>query len=81
MEGAGSVLLPDGDDTDPGNESGALDEAFAAARLLPPGDPGRAEQLRPLRLRWFSPREAASLMCFPDWFSFPEELSARQRIS
>ncbi|XP_043192205.1 tRNA (cytosine(38)-C(5))-methyltransferase-like isoform X2 [Amphibalanus amphitrite] len=82
VEGAGSVLLPDNNSEGgggDGGESGALDAAFAVARLLPPGDPARADRLRPLQLRWFSPQEAARLMCYPEWFSFPAELTDRQR--
>ena len=34
--------------------------------------------LLPLKLRYFTPREAANLMCFPLSFSFPPELTLRQ---
>ena len=34
--------------------------------------------LLPLKLRYFTPREVANLMCFPPSFSFPPELSLRQ---
>lgn len=30
-------------------------------------------------LRYFSPREVANLMCFPDSFSFPDNMTRKQR--
>ncbi len=36
------------------------------------------EKLRSLKLRYFTPREVASLMCFPANFSFPRHLTIRQ---
>ncbi|XP_037070187.1 LOW QUALITY PROTEIN: tRNA (cytosine(38)-C(5))-methyltransferase-like [Pollicipes pollicipes] len=74
VEGAGSVLLPGGADAE-----AALGAAFSSARLLPAGDARRADCLRPLQLRRFSPREVARLMCFPAEFAFPAELGTRQR--
>ena len=37
-----------------------------------------AEALLPLRLRYFSPREVANLMCFPRGFSIPADVTLRQ---
>ncbi|KAH8027644.1 hypothetical protein HPB51_007194 [Rhipicephalus microplus] len=37
------------------------------------------EKLRSLRLRYFTPREVARLMCFPQHFAFPRELKPRHR--
>ena len=34
--------------------------------------------LRTLKLRYFTPREVANLMCFPSWFSLPEQLTVKQ---
>ena len=34
--------------------------------------------LLPLKLRYFTPREVANLMCFPRLFSFPPELTVKQ---
>lgn len=31
-----------------------------------------------LKLRYFTPKEVANIMCFPPWFSFPPGLSQRQ---
>jgi tRNA (cytosine38-C5)-methyltransferase len=37
------------------------------------------ELLRTLKLRYFSPREVANLMGFPDDFEFPETSTVKQR--
>uniref|UniRef100_A0A131YK41 tRNA (cytosine(38)-C(5))-methyltransferase n=1 Tax=Rhipicephalus appendiculatus TaxID=34631 RepID=A0A131YK41_RHIAP len=37
------------------------------------------EKLRSLRLRYFTPREVAQLMCFPKHFAFPTELKPRHQ--
>lgn len=39
----------------------------------------RVELVRSLRLRFFTPREISMLMCFPESFSFPENVSRKQR--
>ena len=36
------------------------------------------DALLPLKLRYFSPREVANLMCFPQDFSIPPEVTLRQ---
>ncbi|KAI1286139.1 tRNA (cytosine(38)-C(5))-methyltransferase [Halotydeus destructor] len=38
----------------------------------------RISKLRILKLRHFTPREVANLMCFPETFIIPEDVSARQ---
>ena len=42
------------------------------------GDTSAVEALLPLKLRYFSPREVANLMCFPDSFSIPADVTLRQ---
>ena len=43
------------------------------------GDTASAvEVLQPLKLRYFSPREVANLMCFPQDFSIPADITLRQ---
>ena len=37
------------------------------------------QSLQVLKLRYFSPREVANLMCFPPRFAFPPDLTLRQR--
>lgn len=39
----------------------------------------QVELLRTLRLRYFSPREVANLMGFPEEFEFPEISTIKQR--
>uniref|UniRef100_A0A1A9W237 tRNA (cytosine(38)-C(5))-methyltransferase n=1 Tax=Glossina brevipalpis TaxID=37001 RepID=A0A1A9W237_9MUSC len=39
----------------------------------------RRELLQSLRLRYFTPREVARLMCFPETFDFPLKISNRQK--
>jgi len=39
----------------------------------------KLQLLKTLRLRYFSPTEISKIMCFPDDFSFPDEMSVRQR--
>jgi len=38
----------------------------------------RIEKLKLLKLRYFTPREVANLMCFPSTFSFPKEVTEKQ---
>lgn len=37
------------------------------------------QTLEPLKLRYFTPREVANLMGFPDSFGFPETTTLKQR--
>ncbi|XP_077479896.1 tRNA (cytosine(38)-C(5))-methyltransferase isoform X2 [Stigmatopora argus] len=39
----------------------------------------KLQQLQGLKLRYFTPREVANIMGFPESFSFPEEISIKQR--
>ena len=39
---------------------------------------GAAQSLAPLKLRYFTPREVANLMCFPPEFSIPPSVTVRQ---
>ncbi|XP_077592030.1 tRNA (cytosine(38)-C(5))-methyltransferase isoform X2 [Stigmatopora nigra] len=39
----------------------------------------KLQQLQRLKLRYFTPREVANIMGFPESFSFPEEISIKQR--
>lgn len=39
------------------------------------------EQLRAMRLRYFTPREIANLHSFPASFSFPAHITLRQRYA
>lgn len=71
VEGTGSVLLQASRDAMHQVYHGVQPKTIAADDVL--------EGLRSLRLRYFTPREVARLMCFPDKFSFPPELMARHR--
>jgi len=73
-EGTGSVL----------HQSADLDAAYALAELATKTgdsttDDSISAALRPLRLRFFSPAEIARLLAFPPTFSFPVEISVKQR--
>ena len=39
----------------------------------------KLELLRSLKLRYFTPKEISKLLCFPDDFRFPDEMTFRQR--
>lgn len=65
-EGTGSVLQHDV------NES--FHKKFAEFQ-----EDGDVTHLKPLQLRYFTPREIANLMGFPAQFSFPENVSFRTR--
>ncbi|KXJ21387.1 DNA (cytosine-5)-methyltransferase [Exaiptasia diaphana] len=71
-EGTGSILkMADIDDV----------EYFDKYRSLDPGqsDSQRAEVLRDLKLRYFTPREVANIMYFPKSFGFPEGTTSKQK--
>ena len=65
-EGTGSVLQS--------NEHESLSDRFA--RFEETND---IAELRPLGLRYFTPREVANLMAFPVSFSFPPSVSLKTR--
>ena len=73
--GTGSVLYE-------GGPPGELDEAyraFLAGRSLGKEEERVQDCLVPLKLRYFTPREVANLMCFPPkTFSFPPSASQQQ---
>jgi tRNA (cytosine38-C5)-methyltransferase len=39
----------------------------------------RPSVLSTLKLRYFTPREVANLLCFPQYFEFPDSLSDKQK--
>nr|CAG4641889.1 EOG090X0A4V [Eurycercus lamellatus] len=65
-EGTGSVLQH--------NEAESLSQRFAQFE-----ESGEVSELKPLCLRYFSPREVANLMSFPDNFNFPNNISLKTR--
>uniref|UniRef100_A0A3P9J8X7 tRNA (cytosine(38)-C(5))-methyltransferase n=2 Tax=Oryzias latipes TaxID=8090 RepID=A0A3P9J8X7_ORYLA len=69
VEGTGSVLQ--------GCMDTEVQSVFTDLELLSEED--RLQRLMSLRLRYFTPREVANLMCFPPCFSFPEHISTIQR--
>nr|CAD7428531.1 unnamed protein product [Timema monikensis] len=71
VEGTGSVLYPAGTHTT-GRE---LEQAGA----IEPGSERQVELLRRLQLRYFTDREIARLMCFPEVFTFPQDVSRKQK--
>ncbi|KAI7880401.1 TRNA aspartic acid methyltransferase 1 [Lichtheimia hyalospora FSU 10163] len=73
VEATGSVLQM--------NEQLDTDDTFARAAVKKQqGDEqGALELLRPLRLRYFTPREVANLMGFPSTFTFPETSTLKQK--
>ena len=58
----------------------ALDTAFRSLSEQRGGDleGSSVECLRPLNLRYFTPKEVANLMCFPKEYGFPSGLSDKQ---
>ncbi|XP_075723259.1 tRNA (cytosine(38)-C(5))-methyltransferase-like [Rhipicephalus microplus] len=71
VEGTGSVLL-----------QAPVDRMHEVYREVPHKEavPKHVlEKLRSLRLRYFTPREVARLMCFPQHFAFPRELKPRHQ--
>jgi tRNA (cytosine38-C5)-methyltransferase len=71
--GTGSVLQHSLDET-------ALQEAFASFSKFKDREDsaGAVECLRDLKLRYFTPKEVANLMGFPQDFHLPTALSVRQ---
>ncbi|XP_064483846.1 tRNA (cytosine(38)-C(5))-methyltransferase-like [Ornithodoros turicata] len=75
VEGTGSVLLQSSRD--------AMDDVYrdvsprvSSDDVLPASV---VERLCELRLRYFTPQEVSRLMCFPEQFRFPQEVTPRQR--
>uniref|UniRef100_A0A8C5CT10 tRNA (cytosine(38)-C(5))-methyltransferase n=1 Tax=Gadus morhua TaxID=8049 RepID=A0A8C5CT10_GADMO len=72
VEGTGSVLMP-------GVEA-EMHSVFKGLEELPAAqDEEKLRRLRTLRLRYFTPREIATLMGFPSNLAFPERISTKQR--
>jgi tRNA (cytosine38-C5)-methyltransferase len=76
IQGTGSVLQM--------NEEIDTEEFFKDVTRWTPEDTDeqrleRVNKLRILGLRYFSPKEIANLMRFPDHFEFPSHLSSRQK--
>jgi len=70
VEGTGSVIQS--------CESVSLDDAYRQYRMAS-SEEQKAASLQLLKLRYFTPREIADLMCFPSTFGFPDQTSTRQR--
>ncbi|XP_077978631.1 tRNA (cytosine(38)-C(5))-methyltransferase-like [Glandiceps talaboti] len=71
VEGTGSVLQM--------NTQIDMAETFKKIFTLSDDDPNKIQLLSSLQLRYFTPREVASLMSFPHHFNFPESTSLKQR--
>ena len=68
--GTGSILQHAGSED--------LEKAFQDYQKEGDSDKG-VQSLQSLKLRYFSPREVANLMCFPPSFTFPPGLTLKQR--
>ncbi|KAM8880903.1 tRNA (cytosine(38)-C(5))-methyltransferase isoform 1-T1 [Synchiropus picturatus] len=69
VEGTGSVLQC--------STETKLENAYKGLELVT--DEEKLQQLCKLKLRYFTPREVANLMGFPDCFSFPDDVPVKQR--
>ncbi|XP_030625245.1 tRNA (cytosine(38)-C(5))-methyltransferase [Chanos chanos] len=69
VEGTGSVLQSCMDTN--------LENVFKSLELL--SEEEKLNQLSKLKLRYFTPREIANLMGFPARFTFPKDISVKQR--
>lgn len=54
----------------------SIENIFEKCEVLSPED--KLEHLQRIKLRYFTPREVARIMCFPDNFSFPREMTRKQ---
>nr|AHB82105.1 DNA methyl-transferase [Schmidtea mediterranea] len=57
----------------------SCEEAHQLKQLLLNGDISSLDYAKRLKLRYFSPREIANFMCFPQSFRFPETVTRAQR--
>ncbi|ORY91430.1 hypothetical protein BCR43DRAFT_499102 [Syncephalastrum racemosum] len=73
VEATGSILQMDAE-----ADTNAVFKEAAAAKAAG-NDERQIELLRGLRLRYFSPREVANLMGFPETFRFPQATTLKQR--
>lgn len=71
FDGTGSVFSANNKEFDKTVLDQLTDAALSPERRL--------ELVRSLRLRFFTPKEICRLMCFPDTFSFPENISRKQQ--
>lgn len=70
LEGTGSVFSP--------LKRSTLEKTIKTMTILP--DPKLILHLKKsLQLRFFTPVEIAKLMCFPEDFEFPDEVSDKQK--
>lgn len=70
-EGTGSIYCPAGKDI--------LDDVIRVYEDAAIADADKLQQLRTLKLRYFTPYEVARLMSFPRHFTFPADSSDKQR--
>ncbi|XP_067005960.2 tRNA (cytosine(38)-C(5))-methyltransferase [Anabrus simplex] len=56
-----------------------ISEVYKQAEVYDSGNKELIDLLQSLKMRFFTPREIARLMCFPEEFNFPGEISKKQR--
>ena len=63
------------------NNNSCLDIAFKEYQDLKEsnGVDGCSQCLKLLQLRYFTPREVSNLMCFPESFDFPSDMTLNQK--
>nr|CAD7261214.1 unnamed protein product [Timema shepardi] len=71
VEGTGSVLSPAGAD--------AAGRELERVGAIEPGSEQQVGRLRTLQLRYFTDREIARLMGFPEVFTFPQDVTRKQK--
>ncbi|XP_076752815.1 tRNA (cytosine(38)-C(5))-methyltransferase [Xylocopa sonorina] len=71
VEGTGSVYCPYSEDT--------IKKAFLEANKYEKQSLEMLEVLEKLKLRYFTPKEVSRLMCFPEEFTFPENVTCKQK--
>jgi tRNA (cytosine38-C5)-methyltransferase len=69
LEGSGSVFAENPE---------AIETVFSSITESSTEE-AKYEALASLRLRFFSPREVSRLMCFPEYHSFPDDVTEKQR--
>lgn len=71
LEGTGSVYSEDSEE--------CISIIYKKLLELEPLSPEYLEQIRKLKLRFFTPKEVCRLMSFPEHFSFPDSISIKQK--
>ncbi|XP_043250724.1 tRNA (cytosine(38)-C(5))-methyltransferase [Colletes gigas] len=71
VEGTGSVYCPYSEEL--------IKETFSEASKHNQQSLKISETLEKLMLRYFTPREVSRLMCFPENFTFPEQITRKQK--